>query len=79
MMKVNAVKCDACGRLHEEAANTYFSVHGNIYIGLEGGVVGNNLDDNGTVSNVSVFCKPGCMAEVLGIKTASSREIVINP
>ena len=75
-MKVSAVKCSVCGALHEESADTYFSVHGNICVGMSGGVVGNNLDDSGAVSRVSIFCKPECLAKLLGIETRYTRQFV---
>jgi len=54
---VKAVKCLTCGTLHDSEEDTFISVHGNICIGMGGGVVGNNLDSLGAVKNISIFCR----------------------
>ena len=37
------IRCIRCGKVHEKGSEDYFSIHGNIYIGDHGGVVGNNF------------------------------------
>ena len=73
-MKISAVKCSVCGALHEEEADTYFSVQGNICVGAGGSVIGNNIDDSGRVVRAKAFCKPECLARALGIETRYTRE-----
>lgn len=74
---VQAVKCDACGRLHEVTSTDYVSVAGNILRGESGGLVGNNLSNlkrgKQEVTSVSFFCYPGCIAKVLGIELVTTR------
>jgi len=69
MSTVEAVKCDVCGTLHELESETYYTVHGNITIGMNGGLVGNNIDEDSKVIGTSIYCKPECMAKVLSITT----------
>lgn|SRR5574344_546937 len=37
------IRCLKCGREHDVTDKTYFTIHGNIYIGDLGGIVGNNF------------------------------------
>ena len=61
---VSRVTCDKCGRKHVDTDRSFMAVYGNITIGLQGGVVGNNLQER-EVQKVSIFCRPKCMLEVL--------------
>jgi hypothetical protein len=58
--KVECVKCIKCGTLHSTVSpgnkEKFFSVHGNICIGLNGGIVGNNLTEDGQVNRVMIYC-----------------------
>ena len=59
---VVAVECCACGSLHKQEALSYITIAGNIYIGANGGVVGNNLDDEGKVTRSTYCCsKMSCL------------------
>ena len=71
---VKCVKCQVCGRLHEVGDESYYSVYGNITVGESGGLVGNNLSDHGIVEKRSIFCKPDCLAKILGIETKHVRQ-----
>jgi hypothetical protein len=72
-MEISSVRCDFCGKLHESSGDTFFTVEGNINIGSQGGVVGNNLASfvqvDGTLANVVVrkmhYCRDECMRIVL--------------
>ena len=55
--KHDAVKCLVCGHLHATDADTFVSVHGNVCIGIGGGEIGNNLDKDGRVASVSIYCR----------------------
>jgi hypothetical protein len=58
----DAVKCLVCGTLHEMTSTDFISVHGNICVGLGGGEVGNNIDEEGRISSVSIYCRtPRCL------------------
>jgi hypothetical protein len=58
---VEMVLCDMCGTAHRVDSNFYIQVAGNIYMGKNGGLVGNNLDDqsldNPKVMRSSIYCK----------------------
>jgi hypothetical protein len=73
-MKVEAVKCNACGRLHEVTDETYYTVYGNITVGESGGLVGNNLDEEDRVTKSVAYCKPDCLAKALGIELKHTRQ-----
>lgn len=53
---IEAVECVVCGKLHRVDDNRFVSIHGNICIGMNGGVVGNNLDESGRVCKVTIVC-----------------------
>lgn len=44
MKTIEAVKCSVCGAIHDTEAETFVRVEGNIYIGVSGGIVGNNIE-----------------------------------
>ena len=58
------VKCDHCGKVHDPNEHTFYTVKGNIYVGQEGGLIGNNFIDNDVRSNH--FCIK-CLLEVIEI------------
>jgi len=51
-----AVKCDICGQLHEAESNKFVTIHGNITVGLGGGIIGNNFDKDGHLFRQFIFC-----------------------
>lgn len=53
---VSAVKCIQCNKLHEVDSPTYFKFSGNLYVGDNGGLIGNNLDVDGKVERESIIC-----------------------
>ena len=63
---IEAVKCQHCGRIHDKNDITFIRVEGNIYIGIEGGIVGNNIfeKDDGIEINSSIFCR-SCFFDIL--------------
>jgi hypothetical protein len=64
---IAAVKCCVCGVLHEIEADTFVSIHGNITIGIHGGVVGDNFDEFGNLKRCTYICKhPACFNELMG-------------
>jgi hypothetical protein len=55
MKTVEAIQCLECGKLHPMFnSDSYIRIQGNVYIGLEGGLIGNNIKDDGVES--SFFC-----------------------
>ena len=60
------VKCTSCGALHSSDTETFFTVWGNVTAGIDGGVVGNNFDENGNLTRVSFFCRhPKCVDHLI--------------
>ena len=53
--KVDAVKC-ACGKLFTEDSKDYVRVSGNVYVGKDGGLIGNNLNAKKKVVRDSIYC-----------------------
>jgi len=63
MPRVGAVQCDNCKSVHHIDGDTYISIHGNLHIGIDGGLIGNNIDDHKVV-RVSIYCIP-CFREIM--------------
>jgi hypothetical protein len=72
-MRVEAIKCSVCGRLYEVTSNKFVTVYGNICLGVSGGMVGNNIDDNGKVAEPVAFCYPHCIANVMKMNLSTTR------
>ncbi len=49
--------CMHCGRRHFPEEDTFFSFYGNVMIGLTGGIIGNNFNDDETLKKISFLCK----------------------
>ena len=64
MSYVQGIKCDKCEKIHDRNSKEFFTVMGNILVGIKGGVIGNNLNDDGQVVKDAHFCKE-CMKEIL--------------
>jgi hypothetical protein len=58
------VKCDYCGKVHNPNDHTFYTVKGNIYVGLEGGLIGNNFMNDGVKS--SHYCIE-CLLELIKV------------
>lgn len=56
-IKPGKLECFACLKQHEVASQTYHTIAGNIYVGSDGGLVGNNFNDDGTLNRVSIICR----------------------
>jgi len=54
---VPAIKCGVCGKLFPKDSKDFFSVYGNICIGLDRELVGNNIHEDKGVIDTSFFCK----------------------
>ena len=66
--KISAVKCNVCGKLHLTAGHDYVAVSGNITIGVDRGLIGNNINASAQVKNVSTFCR-SCFSDIIIIGT----------
>jgi hypothetical protein len=58
------VKCDYCGKTYDPESFSFYTIQGNIYVGLNGGLVGNNILEDEVKS--SHYCID-CLFEVLRI------------
>lgn len=56
MNEIKAYECNKCGKLHKVTSITFFKISGNITVGDNAGIVGNNIDENGKVHEESIFC-----------------------
>lgn len=73
---IKAVECLRCERIMRADGENFFATHGNLTIGLGGGIIGNNFDDDGMLKNVSIHCIP-CYKNLLleaGINTEQVAE-----
>ncbi len=53
--KNGIVKCDGCGIELDSQGEGFFTFAGNVYVGLQGGVIGNNLD-HGVLKRIFIYC-----------------------
>ena len=58
------VKCDHCGKIYDPESFSFYTVQGNIYVGLNGGLIGNNIWEDDVESNH--YCIE-CLLEILRI------------
>lgn len=57
--------CLECGELFKLDSYDYIAFHGNVIVGPDGGLVGNNFKEDGTLGNITKFCnKPECYLKV---------------
>ena len=57
-MIISSIECDSCGKVVKSESKEFFTFSGNAYIGLDGGIVGNSLDENLKVTRDLHYCKP---------------------
>lgn len=48
--------CQSCGKEHDPNGETFFTFYGNVTVGLNGGLIGNNFDKDGTLARVGFLC-----------------------
>lgn len=51
--------CAACGKRHFSDEKTFFTFYGNVTIGLNGELIGNNFSDNDIFKNITFLCTKG--------------------
>ncbi len=49
--------CLECGKKHYSDEKTFYTFYGNVTIGLYGGLIGNNLSEDGTIGRISFLCR----------------------
>lgn len=67
MSKISGIKCEKCKNIHDQKDDTFFTVSGNILIGLHGGIIGNNIiskQDSPVIINDSHYCT-NCLIKIL--------------
>jgi hypothetical protein len=56
------ITCQECGQKHWPDEETFFTFYGNVTVGLNGGLIGNNFANDGTLARVSFHCrKEACL------------------
>ena len=60
-MEKHIIVCDECGKEHHPKYNTFYTILGNVYMGLQGGLIGHDLSKGLATSH---FCRK-CMEKVL--------------
>jgi len=61
---VQAIQCFKCKTMYTLNTNNCLTVHGNLCVGVSGGIIGNNLDTEGKVVNFTAICR-FCLIEML--------------
>lgn len=67
MSKIEVYECERCGILLKSDNPNLRTVSGNIYIGVDGGIVGNNLDNDGKVTRDAHYCL-NCLSDIIANK-----------
>ena len=63
------IKCMVCGREHEFGSDKFFSIYGNVLIGINGGIIGNNFSNDGKLARINFICRNEfCLLKALPIK-----------
>lgn len=57
LQTIDAVECVVCKKLLRADSENYVVIYGNVCIGRNGGMIGNNLDENGRVVNSTCVCR----------------------
>lgn len=63
-MIYESVQCDSCKKLFTRDSEEFFTIKGNVYIGLYGGVIGDNFDAYDKIVKQEHFCKQ-CTKRIL--------------
>jgi hypothetical protein len=70
-MKIESIKCESCNDLFPVNSKKFFTISGNIYIGLEGGLIGNVLDEDKRVAKETHYCVT-CFKRIIEDSTKDS-------
>jgi hypothetical protein len=53
---IDLVTCECCGAHHRWGSKDYLTFAGSVFVGPDGGLIGNNLDDDGRLYRTSIYC-----------------------
>lgn len=56
-MIISSIECDSCGTVIKSNSKDYFTFSGNVYIGMDGGIIGNSLDEDKKVTRDLHYCR----------------------
>lgn len=63
--EITCVKCLSCGTMHDISSKDFICFYGNVTIGTDGGIIGNNLDEDMKVTRCKYICSnPSCLLAV---------------
>jgi len=73
---IECVKCVSCGKLHPKDSETFYVFHGNVTIGLKGGIIG-GLKNGEQLE--TVVCRVGpppepCLLKLFGMNIPTTGE-----
>jgi len=54
---VNVVECSKCGAMHLVDGDGFVAIYGNITVGMNGGIIGDNIDEKGKVIGSVILCR----------------------
>ena len=63
IITLTRIKCDCCGRLLDPYSDEFLIFLGNVEIPNRGGIIGNNFKEDGTLGNITIICRHGCLEE----------------
>lgn len=63
---VDGVKCASCGRTHDVLSGDFVTIRGNIYVGVTGGVVGDNFLNSRRLEKLTFYCRTlECLSDIM--------------
>lgn len=66
-MEPDKITCLVCGKRHFPDEDTFFTFYGNVTVGLNGGIIGNNLMEDGTIGRLMFLClNQECLYKIMG-------------
>jgi len=69
---IEAVECVVCKKLIRADSEHYLSILGNIHIGRNGGMIGNNFDEDGRLQSATYVCRTSTCLDQLAKYLAGS-------
>lgn len=51
------IECMVCKKLHNPDKDTFFTICGNVFVGLKGGIIGNNFSKDGELARIMFICR----------------------
>lgn len=61
---VAAVTCMVCGQMHRVDCKDFIAIYGNVMIGMDDTIIGENIDEKGKVIGSTIYCRKSACFDV---------------